>query len=135
MTTSTMALDEIHRFGFGANWMRFLAVLDDDRIAEAVASLKDMLGVETLAEKTFLDIGCGSGLFSLAARQLGARVCSFDYDPQSVNCAAGLRRRYFPDDPDWVIERGSALDRHFMEQLGTFDIVYSWGVLHHTGAM
>jgi 2-polyprenyl-6-hydroxyphenyl methylase/3-demethylubiquinone-9 3-methyltransferase len=85
--------------------------------------------------KTFLDIGSGSGLFSLAARRLGARVHSFDFDSQSVACTAELRRRYFSDEKDWVIEQGSALDASYLKTLGTFDIVYSWGVLHHTGAM
>ena len=88
-----------------------------------------------LRERTFLDIGCGSGLFSLAARRLGASVHSFDFDEQSVACARELKRRYFPDDPDWRIEAGSVLDAAYMKGLGEFDVVYSWGVLHHTGAM
>lgn len=86
------------RFGFGANWASFLKVLDDDRIAEAEASLKDRLDVERLDGKTFLDIGSGSGLFSLSARRLGAKVFSFDYDLDSVGCTQELRQRYFPDD-------------------------------------
>src|SRR4029079_13061254 len=90
---------------------------------------------ESLDANTFLDIGCGSGLFSLVARRLGARVHSFDLDPQSVACAAELKRRYAPDDPDWTIERGSVLDGEYLASLGTFDVVYSWGVLHHTGQM
>jgi 2-polyprenyl-6-hydroxyphenyl methylase/3-demethylubiquinone-9 3-methyltransferase len=123
------------RFTFGENWAKFLTRLNDERIARAERSLVSMLGVETLAGKTFLDVGSGSGLFSLAARRLGARVRSFDYDPASVACTAELRRRYFPDDTDWTVEEGSALDKAFLAGLGRFDMVYSWGVLHHTGAM
>jgi 2-polyprenyl-3-methyl-5-hydroxy-6-metoxy-1,4-benzoquinol methylase len=123
------------RFEFGANWNRFLTVLDDRRIAEAERSLQEMLGVESLAGQSFLDIGSGSGLFSLAARRLGARVHSFDYDPQSVACTRELRRRFFPDDAQWQVEAGSALDEQYLRALGLFDVVYSWGVLHHTGAM
>src|SRR5580698_3733321 len=123
------------RFAFGENWWRFLSVLDENRILSAEASLRRMLEVQDLRGKTFLDLGCGSGLFSLAARRLGARVHCFDYDPQSVACALELRRRYFPLDPDWRIEEGSALDRNYLSSLGSFEVVYSWGVLHHTGAM
>lgn len=123
------------RFEFGQNWSRFLAVLNEERIAEAEKSLKTLLDVPGLQDKRFLDIGSGSGLFSLAARRLGAAVHSFDYDPKSVACTQELRRRYFPDDPDWRVEEGSALDPEYLETLGRFDVVYSWGVLHHTGSM
>src|ERR1700704_2303448 len=92
------------RFGFGANWTRFLAVLNEQRIERAEASLREMLGLETLAGKKWLDIGSGSGLFSLAARRLGARVHSFDYDPQSVACTRELKRRYFQGDLNWSVE-------------------------------
>lgn len=121
------------RFTFGDNWKLFLDCLDSDRILLAEQSLRTMLGVENLSGKSFLDIGSGSGLFSLAARRLGATVHSFDYDPQSVNCTAELRRRYFPNDHSWVVEEGSALDKEYLSRLGCFDVVYSWGVLHHTG--
>jgi 2-polyprenyl-6-hydroxyphenyl methylase/3-demethylubiquinone-9 3-methyltransferase len=123
------------RFAFGKNWSRFLEVLNDERIAEAEKSLKDYFGVEHIRGKSFLDVGSGSGLFSLAARRLGARVRSFDYDADSVACTAELRRRYFPDDSLWIVGTGDALDAAWLSTLGRFDIVYSWGVLHHTGEM
>jgi len=123
------------RFAFGENWQRFLALVDETRVSRAEDSLRRMLEVADLHGKTFLDIGCGSGLFSLAARRLGARVRSFDYDPQSVACTQELRHRYFPGDDEWQIEMGSVLDPAYLAGLGCFDIVYSWGVLHHTGAM
>jgi 2-polyprenyl-6-hydroxyphenyl methylase/3-demethylubiquinone-9 3-methyltransferase len=110
-------------------------VLTEDRIQQAELSLKKMLGVDSLAGKSFLDVGSGSGLFSLAARRLGANVFSFDFDPKSVACTQELRRRYFNGDPNWTIQEGSVLDRAYLEGLGKFDIVYSWGVLHHTGKM
>jgi 2-polyprenyl-6-hydroxyphenyl methylase/3-demethylubiquinone-9 3-methyltransferase len=124
------------RFQFGKNWRRFLDVLNDERIAEAEKSLKSMLGVTSLQGKSFLDIGSGSGLFSLAAMRLGAgQVHSFDYDPQSVACTQELKNRYFSGRSDWVIEQGSALSESYLAGLGQWDIVYSWGVLHHTGDM
>ncbi len=123
------------RFEFGKNWAAFLAVLDDERITKAEESLRGMLDVQSLKGRTFLDIGSGSGLFSLAARRLGAKVHSFDFDSGSFACTQELRNRYFPNDPNWRVEQGSALDAEYLTSLGKFDVVYSWGVLHHTGEM
>jgi 2-polyprenyl-6-hydroxyphenyl methylase/3-demethylubiquinone-9 3-methyltransferase len=123
------------RFEFGKNWAHFLRRLDNSAIAAAEQSLKEMLRVDSLRGKTFLDIGSGSGLFSLAAKRLGASVTSFDFDPNSVACADELRRRFFPNDSDWRITTGSVLDEQFLGGLGQYDVVYSWGVLHHTGEM
>lgn len=114
------------RFEFGRNWSRFLESLNDERIAGAEESLKQMLNVESLSGRSFLDVGSGSGLFSLAARRLGARVHSFDYDPYSFASTAELRRRYFSEGGDWEVEQGSVLDKAYLESLGQFDIVYSW---------
>ena len=123
------------RFAFGENWRRFLSGLGEEQIEHAENSLQEMLGTDSLQGKSFLDAGCGSGLSSLVARRLGARVHSFDIDPLSVACCRELKRRFFPDDGDWTIEEGSVLDGAYLEGLGDYEIVYSWGVLHHTGAM
>jgi 2-polyprenyl-3-methyl-5-hydroxy-6-metoxy-1,4-benzoquinol methylase len=123
------------RFQFGKNWARFLKTVNEDKIAHAERSLQVALSSARLEGKTFLDIGSGSGLFSLAARRLGASVYSFDYDTNSVACTMELKRRFFAADRAWRIEQGSVLDRAYLGTLGTFNIVYSWGVLHHTGQM
>jgi 2-polyprenyl-3-methyl-5-hydroxy-6-metoxy-1,4-benzoquinol methylase len=123
------------RFRFGDNWLDFARDLGADQIAEAEKSLRELLRRDSLSGMSFVDIGSGSGLSSLAARRLGARVHSFDYDMDSVLCTGRLRDLHFPGDSDWTVERGSVLDRDYLGTLGSFDIVYSWGVLHHTGAM
>ena len=123
------------RFQFGDNWKNYLKTLSNEKINVATKSIQELLAINNLEGKTFLDIGCGSGLMSLAARKLGAKVTSFDYDKNSVECAKYLKQQFFQDDPSWKILEGSVLDANFLRDLGEFDIVYSWGVLHHTGNM
>lgn len=123
------------RFEFGKNWSLYLKGMTEEKILAAEESLKNMLRVETLEGMSFLDAGSGSGLFSLAAKRLGADVTSFDFDPDSVNCTKSLKSIHFPYDDTWRVFEGSVLDRNFMGSLDKFDFVYSWGVLHHTGNM
>lgn len=122
-------------FAFGRNWQEFLKSIDAERIRAAETSLAEFLGLQDLSDKSFLDIGCGSGLFSLAAFNLKAeKVVSFDVDPFSVECCKHLREQ--SGNPDnWQVLEGSVLDNGFLSTLASFDIVYSWGVLHHTGRM
>ena len=135
MSAHAIEISRGERFQFGNNWSRFLVLVDEDRIKKAEESLMAMLEVDDLHGKRFIDIGSGSGLFSLAARRLGAEVHSLDYDPQSVACTTALRNQFFANDESWSVEEGSALDGDYLQSLGKFDVVYSWGVLHHTGQM
>ena len=123
------------RFAFGQNWRRFIDDVDESRIQEAERSLSSMLGLTDLRGRSFLDIGSGSGLFSLAAARLGAEpVLSIDYDPESVAATREIKRRFLPN-AEWTIERGDVTDGSLLAGLGTYDVVYAWGVLHHTGAI
>jgi 2-polyprenyl-6-hydroxyphenyl methylase/3-demethylubiquinone-9 3-methyltransferase len=124
------------RFGFGKNWEDYIKKhFSEERVDISRKHLLDFLGVENLQGKSFLDIGCGSGLHSLAAFQAGAtRIFSFDYDIHSVNTTRLLRK--FAGEPEsWQVAQGSILDDDFIQTLEPADIVYSWGVLHHTGNM
>jgi len=133
--TQTPVADTV-RFEFGSNWSRYLECVDEERIKSAETSLIEMVGSETIAGRTFLDAGSGSGLFSLAAARLGAaRIHSFDYDRRSVATTSEMKRRFGPANVEWTIERGDILDPQYLASLGRWDVVYSWGVLHHTGSM
>jgi 2-polyprenyl-6-hydroxyphenyl methylase/3-demethylubiquinone-9 3-methyltransferase len=132
MTDNQAEIRSGDRFAFGSNWRAFIDLVDEARIEAASDSLARPLRTADLSDRTFLDAGCGSGLFSLGAHRLGARVRSFDFDPESVMATDELRRRFAPGS-DWTVEEGSILDKRFVEKLGQFDVVYSWGVLHHTG--
>jgi len=123
------------RFAFGHNWNNFLSVVNAERIDEAVTSIRRIFSTDSMSGNTFLDAGCGSGLFSLAARRLGAEVISFDYDNLSVQAAKLLKSKFAPADHSWSISHGSLLDSNYIRALPEFDYVYSWGVLHHTGDM
>lgn len=120
------------RFEFGQNWTDFATKIDDKKIAIAMASVRHLLNTDDLKGKSFLDIGCGSGLFSVAAAKLGAEVHAFDYDEYSVRCTRCLKMQ---TGTDFSLQRGAILDDDFVQNLGTYDYVYSWGVLHHTGDM
>ena len=132
----SIEVDKKQRFRFGRNWTSYVEeCLSEDRIKEAQSSLISLLSCESLKGKTFLDIGCGSGIFSLAAHRLGAQVVSLDYDYDAVECTRYVIKQYAHKNLQWDVYHGSVLDTEFIRGLGEFDIIYSWGVLHHTGDM
>lgn len=128
------AVEAPDAFRFGRNWQRYVSnYLDPGRERIAAESLRELVG--DLRERSFLDVGCGSGLFSLCAHRAAAsRVASFDVDSESVEATRLLHRRAGSPD-SWTVLRGSILDPRFLASLEPADVVYSWGVLHHTGDM
>lgn len=125
-------------FWFGKNWKQFVVEdYSNERLLEAKRSLKSLFGENGIAGRNFLDIGCGSGLFSLAAWELGAaNVTSIDIDEDSVACCRYLANQVQKNDTrEWNIFKGSILDQTFVSGIPKADVVYSWGVLHHTGNM
>jgi SAM-dependent methyltransferase len=124
--------DRATHFDFGKNWANYSRLVDQDRIETAVDSVRGLVG--DLRGKTFLDIGSGSGLFSLSALHLGAsHVTATDIDEDSTATTRSMLQT-FGDPTRWTAERISVFDLK-PEVNGTFDVVYSWGVLHHTGRM
>jgi 2-polyprenyl-6-hydroxyphenyl methylase/3-demethylubiquinone-9 3-methyltransferase len=119
-------------FAFGRNWAEYAAKITEAEIREAEAGLVRLLGGERLDGKRFLDIGSGSGLHSLAALRLGAReVVAVDIDADSVATTHAVLSRFFPQGP-WRCQETSVFELK-PEEWGDFDVVYAWGVLHHTG--
>lgn len=120
-------------FRFGRNWQRYIAThLNSERERIAGESLKDLLGVE-IEGRSFLDIGSGSGIFSLCAYRAGARqVVSVDVDPEAIAATRLLRSRA-GNPPNWQVVHRSILDDPLLADWQAADLVYSWGVLHHTG--
>lgn len=122
-------------FSFGENWRKFLERVDEQRLHDAEQSLATSFCGAPFEGRTFIDAGCGSGVFSYAAHRLGVHsLLSVDIDPNSIECARILHKRAGTPD-DWSIRQGSLLDHEFVDSLGSADMVYSWGVLHHTGQM
>lgn len=123
-------------FSFGKNWENFIRVnFSEDRIEISRKHILEFLGFDDLKGKYFLDIGCGSGIHSLAALKANAKkIVSFDVDPYSVETTKKVREMH-GNPSQWEVLHGSILDVDFISQLDPADIVYSWGVLHHTGAL
>jgi 2-polyprenyl-3-methyl-5-hydroxy-6-metoxy-1,4-benzoquinol methylase len=120
-------------FEFGENWKDYSKSIDKTRVDQAVAGIQKLFP-EGINGKTFLDIGSGSGLHSLAALMLGAKsVTSIDIDENSIEATRALLTSHAPGQP-WTAEVVSVFNVP-KDMNKKYDIVYSWGVLHHTGDM
>src|SRR4051812_14270637 len=123
-------------FDFGANWQDYsVHAADLGTVEAAEKSLCELLQVDNLAGQYVLDLGCGSGLFSIAAVRLGAQVTAADVNPLCIQVTEQNAARFLENSGALNIRRLSALDKEALSACGLFDIVYSWGVLHHTGSM
>jgi 2-polyprenyl-3-methyl-5-hydroxy-6-metoxy-1,4-benzoquinol methylase len=121
-------------FAFGKNWASYAARIDEARIEEATKGLLKLIPAVDFKGKSFLDIGCGSGLSALAAAQLGVdSIVAIDIDPVSVATTRAVLSSNNVSVP-WRAETMSVFELDAMGDTA-FNIVYSWGVLHHTGAM
>jgi SAM-dependent methyltransferase len=123
-------------FSFGKNWQDFVARnFSEARVEISRKNMLAFLELPDLRGRRFLDIGCGSGIHSLAAFRAGAeRIVSFDLDPYSVKTTEYMREMA-GSPSNWEVCQGSVLDEAFVGSLDPAGIVYSWGVLHHTGAL
>jgi 2-polyprenyl-6-hydroxyphenyl methylase/3-demethylubiquinone-9 3-methyltransferase len=128
-------MDSKITFSFGKNWMDYNRTVTQKEIDKAEEDLVYWVGKENIEGKRVLDLGSGSGIHSLGLLALGAKeLVSFDYDPNSVTATTEhWEKKGRPE--NWKVMHGSILDKAFVNQLGQFDLVYSWGVLHHTGSM
>ena len=133
MSVSNLRDGDSH-FAFGKNWASYAALIDETAIEELQKGLLKLVPREGFQGSSFLDIGCGSGLHTLAAARLGvSRIMATDIDPDSIGTTKAVLSSHKMDVP-WQAEQISVFDLEPSCQ-GKFDIVYSWGVLHHTGDM
>lgn len=124
-------------FDFGINWANYSdKTLNQEKFEDAKKSLRSLFQKESFDGLSFLDIGCGSGIFSIAARGLGAeKVLGIDISPYSIDTCNKNAQRLKIQDKSLNFLNLDVLIEDKIKHLGLFDLVYSWGVLHHTGNM
>jgi len=113
------------RFGFGSNgrdsWMFWMK-----GAYSRESSLKEMLNVEELEGRRFIDIGSGSGCSSGRRSARSRRSSSISIPSRWLT--RELKQR-FTQTIQWTIEVGSGLDSTSIESLGRSTSYISWGGL------
>lgn len=126
-------LSDSGEFSFGFNWVDYVQKILSEPIIEIhrqdLNRIYDEAGLD-IKGLNIIDIGSGSGLSSLALLRLGAKsIHSIDVDPYSVEASKLTKFKFGNNAENWNIEHKSVFDN----DLGKYDLVYTWGVLHHTG--
>ena len=119
-------------FSFGQNWSDYSEIVEERHIISAEEDLTRLMNSGDFANRKWCDLGCGSGIHAVAAARLGAVVSAVDIDPQSIATTKRLAKK-FGVEGKIVSLNYSVFDLPFNNE--SFDVVYSWGVLHHTGDM
>jgi 2-polyprenyl-6-hydroxyphenyl methylase/3-demethylubiquinone-9 3-methyltransferase len=118
-------------FEFGENWVDYSNLIGTKELIASMEKLDNLIGIENIEGKTVLDIGSGSGIHSLSFLKLGAQnVEAFDYDLNSVRTTSEVILKHWSN-MNWSSSFGDILSYDL--NLKRYDLVYSWGVLHHTG--
>ncbi|NCA22316.1 MAG: class I SAM-dependent methyltransferase, partial [Crocinitomicaceae bacterium] len=119
---------------FGENFEKnLLNRFNEENLLEAKSFLSHYLEFKDFSGKTFLDAGCGSGVFSIVAHQMGAKVTTFDIEEEALNNLEILKTRFHIEPNQIKSFISDILDVNTLTSLGQFDLVMCWGVVHHTG--
>lgn len=119
---------ENYASSFGFEWGKYARTqLDTDRSHESETTFREKTGFtpEQLAGKLVLDVGCGMGRFAQVAGGWGAKVVAVDLSRSVEQAAENLA-----DKPNIWVAQADLFRLPFAT--GSFDYVYSLGVLQHT---
>lgn len=88
------------------------------------------LRTEDVAGKEVLEVGCGMGTHASMLAQAGARLTAVDLTERAIEMT---RRRFEVFNLEGRIERADA--EHLQFANNSFNMVWSWGVIHHSSSM